>query len=79
MSTMCMALRYYKMPINYSKNLEMISFVCDIIYNIEALVKYYALRREYFMNSWNVFDFLIVVAVDLALIIEQSSNISDEV
>lgn len=69
-STMCMALHFYKMPKRYERNLEVISLVMDIIYNIEALIKYYALRKEYFLNSWNFFDFLIVVAVDLAIIIE---------
>lgn len=79
MSTMCMALQYYKIPKRYAKNLEVISLITDIIYNIEAFTKYFALRKEYFLNNWNIFDFLIVVAVDLAIIIEQSSNIGDGV
>lgn len=58
------------MPLKYYRNLEIVSFITDIIYNIEALIKYYALRKEYFINNWNIFDFLIVVAVDIALIIE---------
>lgn len=78
LSTFCLALRYYKMSETYEKNLILISQIMDVIYNIEAIIKYFALRKEYFMNNWNIFDFSIVVVVDLAIIIEQSSQLTTD-
>jgi phage-related holin len=32
-----------------------------IIFCIEATLKIFALRVEYFLNGWNIFDFIVVI------------------
>ena len=44
-------------------------FVCIFVF--EATVKIVALRKEYFLDSWNVFDFVIIVMA-LALLLPTS-------
>jgi len=47
-STVVLAMKYYKMPETYAKNLDHVGLVLDIVYNVEALVKIFAIREEYF-------------------------------
>ena len=44
-------------------------------FNIEAFIKIFALRNYYFESNWNRFDFFIVIAGDISVMIE--INISD--
>jgi hypothetical protein len=41
------------------------------IFTAEAIAKLIALRRNYFKDNWNKFDFVVVVLTFLALIIKQ--------
>ena len=41
-----------------------------IIFTVEAVIKIIALRKAYFSDSWNIFDFIIVVLTLLILILE---------
>jgi hypothetical protein len=43
-----------------------------LVYNIEAALKIFAMQQQYFMTSWNRFDFFIVLAADIQIIIEFS-------
>lgn len=56
----------------YKKNLEVIGYFMTFIYNVEAVTKIYALRHYYFKSNWNRFDFFIVIAADLSILIEFS-------
>ena len=42
----------------------------NIIFTIEAVVKIYALRCKYFKDSWNIYDFTIVMATYSFLILD---------
>jgi len=39
------------------------------IFTVEALIKIIAMKRNYFRDSWNIFDFIIVLGSILILII----------
>ena len=39
------------------------------IFNIEAVLKLMALRDLYFVESWNIFDILVVIATDVFFIL----------
>ena len=47
------------------------NLIFSIIYSIEAAIKLIGHRKFYFYKSWNVFDFVIVVAAWFGMIIDQ--------
>ena len=36
--------------------------VFSVVYTVEAIIKLVVLQRDYFKDSWNQFDFVIVMA-----------------
>ena len=40
------------------------------IFNIEAFLKIIGLGANYFKNSWNIFDFLIVIGTNLGILLD---------
>ena len=67
-----MALRYYQMEARYVYYLDLLSYLLTMVYNIEAVIKMIALDLSYFSNSWNRFDFFIVIVADLSIIVDAS-------
>ena len=52
--------------------LEIINYVFLGIFICEAIIKLTALGLDYFQNSWNNFDFVIVVLTIFSVILEKS-------
>uniref|UniRef100_A0A3B3YRK9 Sodium channel protein n=1 Tax=Poecilia mexicana TaxID=48701 RepID=A0A3B3YRK9_9TELE len=59
----------------WEKNLKYINIVFIIIFSGECLLKMIALRQYFFINGWNIFDFIVVilsiVGIFLANVIEK--------
>lgn len=47
------------------------------IFTLEAIIKLIALRTSYFRDSWNIFDFVVVVGSIAALLISMFKTDSD--
>ena len=60
---------FNSMSDDYAKILDQSTFVFNIIYNFEALIKLVGLRLRYFHDRWNILDFVIVLASDIALVL----------
>ena len=43
------------------------------VFTIEALIKIIAQRKQYFKDSWNIFDFTIVAFTLIILILKMAS------
>jgi hypothetical protein len=67
-NTIAMAIRYFNMPDMYSNALEDANIVFAMIFNIECIMKIIGLGKSYFTNNWNLFDFIIVIGTNLALV-----------
>jgi hypothetical protein len=76
-STTIMALKYYQMPEQYKQILVYINYGLTFVYNIEAFLKIVSMGQQYFSNSWNRFDFFIVLAADIQIFIEFSVQSQD--
>ena len=50
----------------------MINYIFVTIFTIEAIVKIIAQKTDYFRDSWNIFDFTVVVATLIILILNWS-------
>lgn len=51
---------------------DIINYIFSSIFAIEAIIKIIALRKTYFYDGWNIFDFFIVILTFVVLIIERA-------
>jgi hypothetical protein len=52
-----------------------IGYAFSIIYTIECIIKIVVYRSIYFKDSWNIFDFIVVLAAWLGFFIETLAGI----
>ena len=52
---------------------EILNYVFMVIFSLEALIKIIALKKAYFRDTWNIFDFTIVF-LTLAILIFKVAN-----
>lgn len=62
-------------PISVSEPIKIINYVFAGIFAIEAIIKIIALGRSYFKESWNIFDFIIVIATLVGIMIDCSFDL----
>jgi hypothetical protein len=53
---------------------ENINYIFAFIFTVEAVIKIIALSKTYFLDGWNVFDFVIVVGTLLGVVLTTMSN-----
>jgi hypothetical protein len=57
-----MAINYESSSLEYNQALENINYFFTTVFVIECVLKFIAFGMTYFKNSWNVFDFCVVCA-----------------
>ena len=67
-NTIIMAMEFFGQTEVYGRFLSTMNTVFAMIFTVEAIVKITALRRKYFADSWNRFDFVVVVGTNAGLI-----------
>ena len=55
---------------NYNICLEVFNYFFTLCFNIEVFLKIYVAGLLYFKNSWNIFDFIIVILCDIFWVIK---------
>jgi len=66
-----MAMPVFPVPSDgYEASVETANIVFAMIFNVEACLKLYVMRQQYFKDNWNVFDFVCVVATDVGLLFQ---------
>ncbi|XP_077996994.1 muscle calcium channel subunit alpha-1-like [Glandiceps talaboti] len=69
-NTITLAMKYYGQPASYESGLDYVNIVFTVAFIVEFILKVLAFKpRHYFSDSWNVFDFVIVLGsiIDIAL------------
>lgn len=66
-NTLVLALHWFNQSEQLIEILDMINIGFNIVFTVEAAVKIYALRCEYFKDGWNLYDFLIVAVTYIVL------------
>ena len=69
LNTLVMSMRYARMSKTYETTLESINYVFSAIFNLELILKLIGIGCHYFHNSWNRFDFMIVLGTDIGFIL----------
>ena len=67
LNTIVMGLLWFDEPEELPDTLEYFNYIFMTIFTIEAVIKIIALRKAYFSDSWNKFDFTIVILTLLIL------------
>jgi len=62
LNTACLALTWHGEPDGLSEQLSSFNLAFNIIYTVEAGIKLTAFAKDYFKDSWNIFDFIIVIS-----------------
>ena len=66
-NTLVLALHWFNQSEQLIEILDMINIGFNIVFTVEAAVKIYALRCEYFKDGWNLYDFVIVAVTYIVL------------
>jgi len=68
-NTVLMAMKHFSMSESYESTLDYFNYAFVIIFDIECLIKLIALGKYYFYSKWNLFDFVVVLASTIGLIL----------
>jgi hypothetical protein len=69
LNTFVLMIKWYAMSNSVINAITLINYVFMAIFTLEAVIKLFALRRNYFKETWNIFDFTVVVGTLAILVI----------
>ena len=69
LNTFVLGFNWYMQPQIYKDVLEIFNYAFMVIFTIEAILKIIAQRCDYFKDSWNLFDFVVVAGTIVILTI----------
>ena len=73
-NTIVLAIKWYAMPKVVVDVINVLNYTFSIIFTIEAIIKLWAMGRNYFKDSWNIFDFIVVVGTWIVIIVLAQSD-----
>ena len=56
-----MMFQHYQQSSDYDRMLYVTNLVFTVIFSIELILRIVALRQQYFLDRWNIFDLGIVI------------------
>ena len=71
-NTVVLACHWINMSSTAVTVISVLNLIFNGIFTVEAIIKIYALRCDYFKDGWNIYDFSIVVATYSFLILEST-------
>lgn len=69
LNTVTMSCKYYQMPANEEKFLKEANLYFSMVFNLEMLLKLFAMHGNYFDSGWNLFDMFIVINADIGIVL----------
>ena len=72
LNTIILTLKWNDMSQSMITFTEKANFYLSMIFLAEAIIKIFALRTRYFMDNWNLFDFLVVAISLVGFILDQT-------
>mmetsp|Transcript_71859 Transcript_71859/g.99548 ORF Transcript_71859/g.99548 Transcript_71859/m.99548 type:complete len:125 (+) Transcript_71859:907-1281(+) len=79
LNTIVLGMSWHRQSEDFIQAVEYINYVFMAIFTIEAIVKIIAMKKNYFRDSWNLFDFVIVVGSIVVLIISLSTTEAENI
>jgi len=75
-NTFIMMFRHLGQSADMESFLTNINLVFAVIFTIEMVLKLIALLKDYFNDGWNVFDFIIVIATDVFIVVKYTTDLN---
>ena len=72
LNTIVMALVWFDEPEFLHDIAEILNYSFTSIFTLEAIIKIVALKKSYFRDAWNIFDFTIVMLTLCVLILKMA-------
>lgn len=69
LNTVTMSCKYYQMPIKEEQFLKNANLYFSMVFNLEMLLKLFAMHGNYFDSGWNLFDMFIVINADIGIVL----------
>jgi hypothetical protein len=69
LNTVVLSLKWYGSPTSLDETLDIFNYIFAGIFGVEAIIKLIALKANYFIDGWNVFDFIIVCGTFIGIIL----------
>ena len=66
-NTFVLGFNWYMRPESYKTPIDVVNYIFAAIFTIEAILKIIAQKGAYFKDSWNLFDFIVVVGTIIIL------------
>jgi hypothetical protein len=76
LNTIVLTLDWYQMPKSVENIETILNYFFTVIFSVEVIIKVIAFQRAYFRSNWNRFDFLIVLASLVGIILDQTTELS---
>jgi hypothetical protein len=70
LNTLLLAVQYYQMDQAPLDVFNVVNYVFMGIFTLEAIVKLIGMKKNYFKDAWNVFDFVVVIVTLVVLILK---------
>ena len=67
-NTILMAVKYDGMDQSLENLLVFLNYIFALVFNLEMILKLIGLDKQYFYDSWNLFDMLIVIGTNFGII-----------
>lgn len=68
MNTLVLGIKWYAMPDSVEFVTKVLNYFFSIVFTIEAIIKLWAMHCNYFKDSWNQFDFIVVIGTWVVII-----------
>ena len=70
LNTVAMAVVHLGMSDEFKKVLEILNYIFAAIFNMEMILKLFAMGKCYFQEGWNWFDCFIVIGTDIGILLK---------
>lgn len=75
LNTLILAISWYDEPHSVSLTMEILNGFFTVVFTIECVIKILGLGKLYFKESWNIFDFVIVLGTIVIFFISRFQNL----
>ena len=75
LNTLCLTIDWVNIDENLKHALDYLNIGFSCIFAIESILKIIVYSKDYFLNGWNVFDFFVVLAAFIGIILKYATKI----
>jgi hypothetical protein len=75
LNTVCLSIQWTGMSKSHEEVMNIVGYVFSLVYTVECIIKLIVYRSLYFKDSWNIFDFIVVLAAWIGFIVQTVAGV----